>query len=208
MRDPLRWDPGQALLQGIIGVNYLSDFQVNPTGSPPIELDEDEYEVLPVLAGGAQWKLAGERLTFGLEGFVSFSGRSDLEAFASSGGTAVAVFDVDLLLVELYGGPFLSRYLGDGLRLYGGAGPLLQWLGYDQDDGTDQESADGSGGGVYARAGLEFLLPSRKLVGFGVRWSESSLDFSEDFGDVELDGLQVFVTYSYGLEPSSAFDDL
>lgn len=195
-------------MQGVIGVNYLAEFQVNPSGAPPIQLEEDEYEILPLLAGGAQWKLAGEQLTFGLEALVAFSGRANLEAFASSGGAAVAVFDVDLLLIELYGGPFLSRFLGEGLRIYGGAGPLLQWLSYDQDDGTEQVSEDGSGGGVYARGGLEFLLPSRKLVGFGVRWSDSSLDFSQDFGDVELEGLQLFVSYSYGLEPSSAFDDL
>lgn len=204
---PPAWAPGQPLMQGVIGASYLSDFRVDPSGSPPIELTEDEYEVLPVLGGGYQWKLAGQRIDFGLEAFVSFSGRSDLEAFASSGGSGVVVFDVDLLLLELYGGPFVSQFLGDGLRLYGAAGPLLQWASYDQSDGTDDDSADGSGGGVYARAGLEFLLPSRKLVGFGARWSESSLDFDSGFGDLDLGGVQVFVSYSYGLEPRSAFDE-
>lgn len=195
-------------MQGCIGVSYLSDFEVNPSGSPPIGLTEDEYEVLPTLGGGYQWKLAGERVDFGLEAFVSLSGRTDLEAFASSGGSGVAVFDVDLLLVEVYGGPFVSRFLGERMRLYGSVGPLLQWVGYDQSDGAEEESADGSGGGVYARAGLEFLLPSRKLVGFGARWSESSLDFDEGFGDMDLAGVQLFVSYAYGLEPRNAFDDM
>jgi hypothetical protein len=204
---PLRWERGQPLLQGLIGVAYLSDFQVSPDGSPPVELEDDETEILPVFAGGAQWKLGGERTDFGLEAYASFSGRSDLEAFASSGGTAVAVFDVDLLMLELYGGPFVSRFLENGVRLYGAAGPLLQWVGYDQSDGTDEESADGSGGGWYARTGLEFPLPGPKLVGFGVRWSESSLDLDPGFGDLDVSGLQLYVSYSYGLEPRRAFDD-
>ena len=68
--------------------------------------------ILPVLGGGAQWKLAGERLDLGLEALLSFSSRSNLQAFSSSGGTTTVAFDVDLLLVELYGGPFVSKFIG------------------------------------------------------------------------------------------------
>ncbi len=201
---PLKWNPGETLLQGVIGVSYLSDFMLDGDASS-VELDDEE--ILPSLGGGAQWKLAGKHLDFGLEGFLSFSGRSNLEAFASSGGSSVVVIDVDLLLVEFYGGPFVSRFVGDSVRLYGGAGPLLQWVGYDQSDAVDEEDADGSGGGVYARAGIEFLLPSRKLVGFGARWSRSSLDFNQELGELELEGLELFVSYAYGLEPRSRYFD-
>lgn len=203
---PHTWNPGEALLQGYIGATYLSDFTVSPSGAPPIGLEDDEYEVLPVVGGGAQWKLAGRSLDFGVEGFVAFSGRSDLAAFASSGGTTVVAFDVSLLVLELYGGPFVSLFASDRLRLYGSAGPLLQWVSYDQDDGvSEQVSTDGSGGGVYARAGFEFLLPSRKLVGLGVRWSDSSVNFSSDFGELDLSGFEVFVTYSYRQEPRGRY---
>ena len=206
---PLMWGPGEVLLQGYIGASYLSEFEVSPEGSPSIELDDDEYEILPVIGGGAQLKLAGSALDFGVEGFVAFSGRTSLEAFASSGGTTVAAFDISLLIWEVYGGPFVSRFVGDRLRLYAGAGPLLQWVSYEQDDDDDSEDGDedeeGFGGGVYARTGFEFLLPSRKLVGLGARWSESSIDLGEDFGDLDLSGLEVFVTYSYGLQPRSRF---
>ena len=205
---PLIWNPGETLLQGYFGAEYLSDFQVNPSGSPPIELDDDEYEVLPVVGGGAQLKLAGKSLDFGVEGFLALSGRSDLEAFASSGGSAVAVFEVDLLVWEAYGGPFVSRFIGDTLRVYAGAGPLLQWVGYDQEDsdGTDEEDTEGSGGGFYARGGFEFLLPSGKLVGLGARWSESSVDLGGDVGDLDLSAVEVFFSYAYGLAPRSKFD--
>ncbi len=208
---PLAWYPGQALLQGFGGASYLSDFTVSANGST-VELDDDEYEVLPVLGGGAQLKLAGQALDFGLEGFLSFSGRTDLEAFASGGGGAVAVFDVSLLVVDVYGGPFLSCFLSDRLRVYGSAGPLLEWAGYEQSDDTEDEDGDddtsGFGGGFYARTGIEFLLPSGKLVGFGARWSDSSIELGDDFGDLDLQGLELFVSYSYGLAPRSEFDDL
>lgn len=203
---PLEWNPGQTLLTGYLGAKYLSEFVVSPSGTPPIELAADEYDVLPVVGGGAQLKLAGQSIDFGVEGLIALSGRTDLEAFASSGGTTVAVFDVNLLVVELYGGPFVSLFVGDRLRLYGAAGPLLQWVGYDQDDSTVEENADGFGGGVYARTGFEFLMPSNKLVGLGARWSESNVDFNGDFGELDLSGLEVFVTYSYGLPPRSKYN--
>jgi hypothetical protein len=205
-RFPLAWSPGEVLLQGTIGALYLSDFSVDASGSPPVELDDDEIEILPAIGGGAQWKLAGNRIDFGLEGLLAMSGRTDLEAFVSTGGSTVAAFDVSLLVLEAYGGPFVSTFLGRTLRVYGGGGPLLQWASYEQDDDLDDsEDADGSGGGVYARAGFEFLLPSGKLVGFGARWTDSSIDLGGDFGDLDMSGLEVFVTYSYGLLPQSRY---
>ena len=205
---PLAWKAGQFLKQGYIGAAYLNDFTVS-SGGQDVELDDDEYEVLPAFGGGGQWKLAGQRLDFGVEGYLAFSTRSDLEAFASSGGAAVAAFDINLLVLEAYGGPFVSRFVGDRLRLYAGGGPLLSWVGYDADDDddtTDDEDTDGAGGGVYFRGGLEFLLPTGKLVGFGARWSESSVDLGGTAGDLDLDRVEVYFTYSYGLGPRSAFD--
>lgn len=199
---PLSWKPGEVLLHGFGGAKYLSNFRVDRGGSPSIKLDEDEYEVLPVVGGGAQMKLAGGGFDVGLEGYVSFAGRTDLEAFAAGGGGAVVAFDVNLFLAEAYGGPFVSRFLGERVRIHAGAGPLLQWAGYDQDDGTGEEDTDGSGGGFYARAGLEFLLPSNRLVGIAVRWSESSVDLGGDVGDLDLEDLELLLTYSYGSRPS------
>ena len=198
---PLQWRVGEVLLQGFGGAKYLSDFRLDGGGSGAVELDEDEVEILPLIGGGAQWKLTGDAFDLGLEGFLSFAGRSDLAAFAVGGGGAVVAIDVNLLLFEAYGGVFASRFLGERVRLHGGAGPLLSWVSYDPDDSADGEDADGSGGGAYARAGFEFLLPSGRLAGLGVRWSESSIDLGSEFGDLELGDLELFVTYSYGYQP-------
>lgn len=204
---PLSWQVGQVLLQGFGGVKYLSDFRLDGDGSGPIELDDDEVEVLPMIGGGAQWKLAGRAFDFGLEGFLSFAGRSDLETFVAGGGGALVAIDVNLLLFEAYGGVFASRFLGERVRLHGGVGPLLSWVSYDpdDDDGGSGDDADGSGGGAYARAGLEFLLPSGRLAGLGVRWAESSVDLGQELGDLELGDLELFVSYSYGHQPRRSY---
>jgi hypothetical protein len=199
---PRPWRPGEVLLQGLVGAKYLSDFSVD-RGASSVELEEDEYEILPVIGGGAQLKLAGASLDFGVEGLLSFAGRGDLEAFASSGGVAVAAFDVDLLVFEGYGGPFVSWFIGDSLRFHAAGGPLILWAGYDQSDDDIEEDADGAGGGLYARAGLEFLMPSGNLIGFGAKWSEASLDLSDELGDLELGGIEMYVTYAYSAKRPS-----
>jgi hypothetical protein len=79
---PLDWHPGQVLLHGYLGAKLLSDVRVEPGGAPPIDVGEDDYVALPVVGGGAQWKLAGDGFDFGLEGLLALSGRADLEGFS------------------------------------------------------------------------------------------------------------------------------
>jgi hypothetical protein len=37
------------------------------------------------------------------------------------------------------------------------------------------------------------------LIGLGVRWSDTSVDLSNDLGDLDMDGLQVLFTVSRGI---------
>jgi len=190
------WQPRQALMQGFFGVTEFQDISVD-NGAGHVDDDLDE---LPVIGGGAQWKLGGERIDLGLEGMLSFSWSSDAAAFVVGGGGAAVAVDVDLLVFELYGGPFASLFLGDKVRLYGAAGPLMQWANYDQNDHDDVFDEDGSGFGYgyYARTGLEFALDPHTFLGFGVRWSDSSVDLGSSLGDLEIDGLQAVITVSRG----------
>jgi hypothetical protein len=191
------WQPGQVLLQGFVGVGYPSSLRFEQEQGDPVEIDGDELDNLPVIGGGAQMKLAGESIDFGIEGMLSFSFRSDLEAFTAGGGGAVVVFDVDLLVIDVFGGPFLSKRIGDRVRVWAAAGPLVQFIEYTQtEDSTGDDDGSGYGGGVYTRGGIEFLLPSGSLVGFGVRYSSSDVDLGGDLGDFDLDGLQLLVTVS------------
>jgi hypothetical protein len=187
------WAPGEPLMHGFLGVSAFRRVEVED-GS--VDGDEGDADELPTIGGGAQWKLGGSRSDFGLEGLLALSGRANAEAFVVGGGGAAVAIDVDLLLLELYGGPFASLWLGEKLRLYGAAGPLLQFADYQQTGGGLADDGSGFGYGYYGRAGLEFALPSRTLIGLGVRWSDSSVDLGGDLGDLELEGLQFLLTVS------------
>lgn len=193
----MRWAPGRTLTQGYFGVHYLTEADRSSGSLPPVE-GGDDFESVPTLGGGAMFKLGGRRLDWGVEGMLAFSGTANAVAFYGGGSGAAVAVDVDLLLFDLYGGPFVSLFLGDRLRAYGAAGGLLQWASYDQDGPSTVDSGDGDGfgSGVYARTGLEFVLNQGTLLGFGVRWSQSRVDLSGDLGHLDLEGTQAVVTLS------------
>lgn len=193
-----RWSTGQTLVQGFVGWTSFSEVSVD-SDFGEIDGDRGDMDELPLIGGGGQMKLGGDRIDVGLEGLLSFGGRANAEAFVVGGGGAAVAIDVDLLVFDLFGGPFASLMLGDKLRLYGGAGPLLQFIEYDQSGDGFAEDGSGFGAGWYARTGIELALPSRVLVGIGTRWSDSSVDLGSDLGDLDVEGLEWLITVSRGL---------
>ena len=192
---PSSWRPGDATLQGFIGASFL---ELSTEGS--LFRVEDEDATFPTIGGGAQWKLAGDRIDFGVEGLLQFAWNGDVAAFVSNGsGTALAV-DINMLIFDLYGGPFANIMLGGKTRVYAGAGPLLRWASYDQDGPGALASGDGDGfgAGYYARTGIEFEVQRNTMVGFGARWTDCEVDIGGSFGDVDLQGVDVFVTVTQG----------
>lgn len=185
-------------MQGFLGYTSFENISADGSGTT-VDGDEGDVDHLPLIGGGAQWKLGGKRIDFGLEGLLSFAGSANAAAFVSGGGGAVVAVDVDLLLFDLYGGVFASLFLGDKLRLYGAVGPLLEWAEWDQSGNGLDDNGSGFGVGTYARTGFEFALPSRTLVGFGVRWSDSTVDLGGALGDLDIEGLQMLFTVSRGL---------
>jgi hypothetical protein len=183
-------------MQGFVGVSLYD--KVSREGGSSVDVDGDagEADELPLFGGGAQWKLAGDNLTFGLEGLFSVAGRSNASAFTAGGGGAAIPVDVDLLVMDLYGGPFVSTFLGDKVRVYAGAGPLFEYADYEQDILGSHDSGSGFGLGAYARTGLEIVTHSGTMIGVGVRWSDSSVDLGADLGRLELEGFQALVTVS------------
>lgn len=192
-----RWQVGQLALQGYFGAVYYDDFQ-RVGGDPPDVIDDDD-EQFPTLGGGALWKLGGKHVDIGLEGMLSWSGRTDVVAFVAGGGGAAVAIDLDMLIFEMYGGPFVNVFLGENWRVYGAAGPLMQWADYEQDDGTVEDNSAGFGTGVYARAGLERVIYPGAMLGVGVRWSQSTIDLGNELGDLELSGTQLLITMTQGL---------
>lgn len=191
-----RWRERQAVLQGYFGATLIDEFQVASGSSPAV--DASDVSSLPVIGGGAQLKLGGDRIDWGVEGLLAFNWRANAVAFAAGGGGAAVAVDVNLLLFELYGGPFASMFLGKDWRLYGAVGPTMQWASYDQEGGSIDDSGTGFGVGGYGRAGLEYRWTDSTMVGLGARYFDSTIDLSDGLGDLELAGTQVFITITQG----------
>ena len=193
-----RWATGRSLMQGYFGVLLLEDAERSSGSLPPVNAADDDLARMPTLGGGAMYKLGGERMDWGVEGMLGFSGRAGATAFYAGGGGAAVAVDIDLLVFDLYAGPFVSVFLGERLRVYGAAGGLLQWASFDQSGASADDTGDGSGfgSGYYVRGGAEFSLSPGTMLGLGVRWSESRVDLSGDLGNLDLAGTQAVVTIS------------
>jgi opacity protein-like surface antigen len=196
---PIEWRPGQTLMQGFFGASLFERVEVDGGGPGEVDGDDGELDQIPLLGGGGQFKTSGENIDFGLEGMISFGWRGNAEAFVIGGGGAAVAVDVDLFLIDLFGGPFVSKLLAEKLRVYGAAGPLFQFADYTQTGNGLSEDGSGFGFGWYARTGFEFALASHLMIGLGVRWSDSSMDLGGSLEDLELEGLQTMITVSSGL---------
>jgi hypothetical protein len=191
------WKVGQAAMQGFIGANFLTNLERNGGSTPNVEQSESETTV-PVIGGGGMWKLAGDNFDFGLEAMLSIGWRANAAAFASGSGGAVLAVNVDLVILDLFGGPFINKFIGDNVRVYASIGPLLEFADYDQSSNIAHESGTGFGAGGYARTGIEFALPSGTMLGLGARWSQCSVSLSNNLGNLHLDGVQAVLTVTEG----------
>jgi hypothetical protein len=199
-RGRLHWEPEQMVLQGFVGANIYDTVSRTGGASQPVDGSGAEASQMPALGGGAQWKLAGERLDFGLEAMFSFGGRANATAFVAGGGGAAVAVNIDMLAFELYGGPFVSCFIGERARVYASTGPLMEWADYNQEfsDTGSTDSGTGFGTGWYARTGFEFALSDNTLIGFGVRWSEATVDLDSGLGELSVEGMQYVFTVTEG----------
>ena len=196
-RKPRRWRNGEALLQGYLGVTSVQDFR-RVGGQEDLETEGASINQWPIIGGGAQWKLAGERVDFGLEALMSLGGRANGGAFIAGGGGAAVAVSLDLFILEFFGGPFLSIPLGERFRVYGGLGPLIQFVQYHQSSEfpSINGSSRGFGVGGYVRGGFEVKTSSDSAIGLGVRWYDSKIDLNSKFGDLELQVVEAMLTFS------------
>lgn len=187
------WSGRGPLIQGFLGATAYDT--VSRTGSNPVDVEgnSDGLDRLPLLGAGGQWKLGAEGFDYGLDGFLTAQGRSNAAATAT-GQTSSVPIDVDVLAIDLCAGPFLSQSLGERFRVYGGAGPLLQLAEYEQHRNTVSEHGSGLGLGAYVRGGIDWILPSRTLIGLGARWSDTRTSLSGGLGDLKMEGFQLYLT--------------
>ena len=184
-------------VQGMFGVSdfHVSDIKLDPSRG---EIVDDNGMTLPMLGGVFQHPLSGDRVHLGLEGGFTFGWQGDVVGFATGGGGAVVAVDNQVFLTDLFLGPYVDMPLGAKGRAYVAAGPLLQWANVDLDWNTvlghQHASDNGFGYGYYARTGLEFMARPGLWLGFGVRWVDARVDLSGELNDLDLEGMQYYLT--------------
>ena len=190
--------PGQTTAQGMIGAGFYSGIDRDGGTNPPATGDND-IEQAPTLGGAFQHAMWGDKIDFGLEVGGTLGFRSGGGFVSTGGGGLVVAVDIDMFLFDIFGGPFVNIPVGEKARLYGGAGPLLQFANWKQTgEGVDDESS-GFGTGFYARTGFEFELTRSMLIGIGVRWYDSHVSLGGDLGSLDLQGTQALITFTSGV---------
>ncbi|MFT7485033.1 MAG: hypothetical protein ACI9F9_000879 [Candidatus Paceibacteria bacterium] len=197
-------EPGESISQAMIGVSYFETARREGGTNPDTGFGSDGLEQLPLIAGAIQETTRnGEYFDFGFEGgaAVGFVTSGGFVAASGANGLIVAV-DIDLLLVDLFIGPFVSLNIGERMRFYAGAGPVVDFANYSHEgsEGSTEvdESGTGLGLGWYARGGVEFLFDGGYMLGVGYRWFDSNIALSGDLGTLDLVGSQAFVSFSTG----------
>lgn len=193
-------------VQGLLGVVQYENLKFDaPDSEEPTEVD---LSLMPQFGGAWMTKpRGGDRFQYGLETSFLLGMRFDKlnYLYAGSGGTYISL-SVSMWAFDFAGGAYANLFLDEGqkVRLYAGAGPLLNFASYrseaDYTDNTptEDESESAFGVGVYLRTGLEFRVHYRGTLGMGVRGSWSNVDFTEYGGNSELIGAAAFVTYTAG----------
>jgi opacity protein-like surface antigen len=211
-----QWETEENRVQVFLGVMDLKDqegeIQVDP-GSP-VDVD---FSDLPTIGLEVEtpYSAANTGLEYGINAGGGISWRGDNTSFAGSvGGSGSIVYfrlDNSFMLGEVHLGGYLRSHLGESVDVYLGGGPAILYGQHKVEDeeieegeaisrnGTIVITSDNSSDitlGFYARAGIEFDLGKKAQWGLGVRYLGGELDFSDTIGKIDMEGVQVLLTYS------------
>lgn len=189
-----RWSRGEAVLQGQAGFRGYEVLQRESTPGGTIT-KADSGTAMPTVGAAMQWNLADGEAALGAELGLAAAGTWGVLAVLDPDAAAEDV-ELDVVLIDLSGGPMASLYVGDSVRLYGAVGPLIQFGDYSELNLSSNTPTSGAGFGLgwYARAGVETRITRGLLAGLGVRTSDATVDLSGDAGDLDLRGTDVYIT--------------
>lgn len=194
-------------VQALLGAVQFENLKFNvDDSSSPKEVD---LSLLPQLGGAwATLPKEGARFQYGLEASFLLGFQFDKINYLQAGGSGLYVsISTSMWMFDLAGGGYASLFLDPkrNIRLYAGGGPLMVYADYradkEYDDGTtpDEDVGESAFGiGVYARAGIEFRLYEKGMLGIGARSTWSNVDFSDVGGRSELVGTALFATFTAG----------
>ena len=186
------------MAQAIVGVSFFDalESQRADPGDPSRIIDSDLSRA-PVLGIYGQAPLGGDDVHIGFEAGALFSWwRDDTELVTTGGGSTLIVIDNEVFIADLAAGVYVSSVVNNRVRLYAGLGPLIMIgeIDAEPEAGISDDSAFGLGG--YVRVGAEMRLEDGSFLGLGVRAFQSDLEFDVGVPDVELEGMQVMLTFS------------
>jgi len=199
------WDQDYTV-QALLGTVHFDHLEFDVDDSDPAK--ELDHSLLPQL--GAAWGTMpkGNRFQYGLECSFLLGFRFDeLNYLYLGGGGAYASISTSMWMFDLAGGPYASLFLDKKkrIRIYAGGGPLMTYADFRSDTTYPEPLSDESidetvfGLGAYARAGIEFRIYEKGMLGLGARGTWSNVDFSDVGGRSELTGHAAFATFTAGL---------
>jgi opacity protein-like surface antigen len=174
-------------------------------------VDGDDYK-FSIFGAAAQRPVHKDPFEYGLEVGLLFSIDNDRRytqvSNGSDGGTIHVRFENKMLLIDYFGGGYISYSLSKYMRLYAGAGPLIVYgrKEYEPDDDEydsgDSEVESRLSVGLYGRTGVEFSITDNFMIGAGIRALTSGLEFKEPNGKVKYEGIQYIFNLSFKINPS------
>jgi hypothetical protein len=203
------------LVQLLLGVLELDDQTGDWDEISDEEVDVD-FSSLPSGSVEVEYTYGGEQVEWGINSGGSVAWKSDDTRFSGgftgeTGGVIRVDLDNSLLLVELHLGGFVRAQLRQGVSVYAAAGPMVMYGEHDVEDEeveatpqpldqgtvvlTNSDDNDINIGG-YARAGIEFEIAKDQLVGLGVRYMYTKLDFEKTVGELDIKGPQYGLTFT------------
>jgi len=173
------------------------------------DVKENDYSFYLIGGAGQVPFQQINQLKYGLEVGMLFSMDNDtrlVEASGGSGGGSVTVqVKNKMFLFDYFFGGYASYTLADRLRLYIGAGPLLIYgrRESDPEDNNEEillpEVESQLSAGFYGRTGAEIRISKDFMLGAGVRYITSGLEFTGQAGKVKVEGPQYYVNFSYDI---------
>ncbi len=185
------WYGEDELSQGFLGIAVFDRIERVEQAGDFVDGSSDAISAQPLAGGGFQMR-TGEQ--FGFEVMFSASGRQNEPLRLELAGGGSLPVEVDLLLIDIFGGPLVRTSLGARWSAFGAIGPLLQFAQWDEKGTAGDADSKGFGLGAYARIGVEYEGRGFDRVGLALRWSDVDVDLGDGRGDLSLEGLQLVFT--------------
>jgi len=170
------------------------------------DLSGDDYEI-NFLGAAGQSPLGGETLKYGLEAGGVFSLDSSVRQLAASsgsgGGTVAVSVDINSLMIDFFGGGFVSFEPSERIRLSTGVGPLLIYASRETEpevtvpEQVTVQSNSGFGAGLYARVGFDLFFTKKFGLHIGARRTATTLSFEDSTGEVSIEGWQYYAGLAF-----------